>query len=417
MPATFLLHMSMSALVVGPGPGTAPSRRALCTAAAAAASLSLGSHPLAASAAASIEKGAPAFGTAESRTGLLDGIRSAFSEKTGDELAAEYAQNPADVSGVAAALPSACATARNVAIIFHGSGGPDRETADVLARFRAQDVAAGLERELLVFNWLPWFTSNTDRRRSSVAGFLTYGCRIVHIWLQARSHTDAGFLSRAAASARLSASPSPPTGLCARCTLSVLLRGRLPRTRAAAPTCNHSPPTVLVCILAMGMPRPMREAALLPVATSGLLPVATSLLLPVATSVPLRVVTSGPRCALHWPTHLPRGKGRASSRAAAHSSSEGTRYAAPIHWPTRAIAHLLDCSRQSFMCNVNHLFANDLGHVLCHLRTRMPAWPTIGLFDYAVQATSVCFLPAYFFGPPKPYSLPCLPARTLRSTT
>ena len=81
----------------------------------------------------------------------------------GEALALEYARSPADVSGVTSALPPGFAKARDVAIIFHGSGGPDRETADVLARFREQDVAAGLRREVIVFNWMPWFTANTDR--------------------------------------------------------------------------------------------------------------------------------------------------------------------------------------------------------------------------------------------------------------
>ena len=172
---------------------------------AASLSLTFGRPPLAAHAATPIEKGAPAFGTAESRTGLLDGIKSAFSEKTGEELALEYGRSPADVSGVTAALPPAFAKARDVALIFHGSGGPDRETEAVLARFRAQDphphpnpspdpnphanananpianptrtrtrtrthtrtrtqdAAAGLSREVIVFNWMPWFTANTDR--------------------------------------------------------------------------------------------------------------------------------------------------------------------------------------------------------------------------------------------------------------
>lgn len=121
----------------------------------------LGAQPLIANAASPIEKGAPAFGTQESRTGLLDGIKSAFSEKSGDDLLAEYEQSPADISGVA--LPPGFATAKDVAIIFHGSGGPDRETSDVLARFKAQDAAAGLKREVVVFNWMPWFTADTDR--------------------------------------------------------------------------------------------------------------------------------------------------------------------------------------------------------------------------------------------------------------
>jgi len=133
------------------------NRRAALGTAASALSFS----PLRASAATPIGKGAPAFGTEETRTGLLDGIRSALSGKSGDELVRDYARNPVDISSVR--LPPALTKARHVAIIFHGSGGPDRETSDVLARFREQDAAAGLEREVIVFNWMPWFTSDTDR--------------------------------------------------------------------------------------------------------------------------------------------------------------------------------------------------------------------------------------------------------------
>lgn len=117
--------------------------------------------PFAASAATPISQGAPAFGTSESRTGLLDGIKSSFSDKSGEALKRDYERNPVDVSGVS--LPEACMKARDVAIIFHGSGGPDRETSALLDRFRQQDAAAGLKREAIVFNWMPWFTSNTNR--------------------------------------------------------------------------------------------------------------------------------------------------------------------------------------------------------------------------------------------------------------
>lgn len=135
-------------------PGLQLSRRAaLCVACV--------GQPISTQAATPIQKGAPVFGTAESRTGLIDGIKSAFSDKTGEMLAADYAQHPADVSGVG--LPKAFETAMDVAIIFHGSGGPDRETSAVLNRFREQDSIAGLNREVIVFNWMPWFTSNTDR--------------------------------------------------------------------------------------------------------------------------------------------------------------------------------------------------------------------------------------------------------------
>lgn len=163
--AALYAEVCMAALA---GPGPHPGRRAALGSAAASLSLTLGRPPLAAHAAAPIEKGAPAFGTSESRTGLLDGIKSAFSEKTGaarrsahtshgtrhtarvmytpcaplaprgraarlcphhrarlagEELALEYARSPADVSGVTSALPPGFAKARDVAIIFHGSGG------------------------------------------------------------------------------------------------------------------------------------------------------------------------------------------------------------------------------------------------------------------------------------------------------
>ena len=116
MLAALCVEVSMAALVgplVGP-PAPKPGRRAALGSAAASLSLTLalGRPPLAAHAAAPIEKGAPAFGTSESRTGLLDGIKSAFSEKTGEQLAAEYARSPADISGVTAALPPAFAKVR-----------------------------------------------------------------------------------------------------------------------------------------------------------------------------------------------------------------------------------------------------------------------------------------------------------------
>ena len=81
--------------------------------------------------------------------------------ESSDDLAAQYAANPTDISG--AALPAGFEKARDVALILHGSGGPDRETAAVEARFRAQDAAVGLTRAVDTFNWMPWFTSNTDR--------------------------------------------------------------------------------------------------------------------------------------------------------------------------------------------------------------------------------------------------------------
>ena len=78
-----------------------------------------------------------------------------------DDLASRYAQNPADVSGVV--LPSALVGVKDAAIIFHGAGGPDRETRAMEARFAEQDAAAGLARGVATFNWLPWFTTDTQR--------------------------------------------------------------------------------------------------------------------------------------------------------------------------------------------------------------------------------------------------------------
>ena len=95
--------------------------------------------------------GKPLFGTG----GVIDAFLPS------DDLASRYAQNPADVSGVV--LPSALVGVKDAAIIFHGAGGPDRETRAMEARFAEQDAAAGLARGVATFNWLPWFTTDTQR--------------------------------------------------------------------------------------------------------------------------------------------------------------------------------------------------------------------------------------------------------------
>ena len=56
----------------------------------------------------------------------------------------KYFANPVDLSALK--LPDGCAGAKDVFLIFHGRGGPDRETDDLEARVRAQDAAAGLKR-------------------------------------------------------------------------------------------------------------------------------------------------------------------------------------------------------------------------------------------------------------------------------
>ena len=75
-------------------------------------------------------------------------------------LEKKYAQNPTDISR--AQLPASFATAENIALIFHGRGGPDRETDDLKARFLAQDAAVGLDRAVEVYNWEEYL-EGTDR--------------------------------------------------------------------------------------------------------------------------------------------------------------------------------------------------------------------------------------------------------------
>jgi hypothetical protein len=77
------------------------------------------------------------------------------------DLAEQYAANPADLSGLE--LPLGCKGAENVALIFVGSGGPDRETAEMCAALKAQDEASGLKRCVEVINWKPYFTADTSR--------------------------------------------------------------------------------------------------------------------------------------------------------------------------------------------------------------------------------------------------------------
>ena len=82
------------------------------------------------------------------------------------DLAAQYAANPADLSGLS--LPPGCAGATNVFLVFHGRGGPDRETDDLLARVRAQDAAAKFSRTVTLFDWRNYFEN--DAARISFAG-------------------------------------------------------------------------------------------------------------------------------------------------------------------------------------------------------------------------------------------------------
>lgn len=76
------------------------------------------------------------------------------------ELEGKYLASPTDISGIN--LPVAAISATDVVLIFHGRGGPDRETADLKARFVAQDTAAGLQRFVDVIDWQDYI-EGTDR--------------------------------------------------------------------------------------------------------------------------------------------------------------------------------------------------------------------------------------------------------------
>lgn len=95
---------------------------------------------------------------------ILDDIVQKFAK----EEERTYLANQLDTSGVE--LPAACAGAKDVFVIFHGAGGPDRETDDLLERVRTQDAAAGLERVAFVFDWRPWFSTSGRRNLNSYHG-------------------------------------------------------------------------------------------------------------------------------------------------------------------------------------------------------------------------------------------------------
>ena len=94
----------------------------------------------------------PVFGSG----GRLDKVRSGEVD-----LAALYESNPVDLSGLN--LPTGCVGAENAALIFVGSGGPDRETAAMQRALVDQDAISGLQRCVAVINWKPFFTSDTNR--------------------------------------------------------------------------------------------------------------------------------------------------------------------------------------------------------------------------------------------------------------
>jgi len=93
--------------------------------------------------------------------GLVERLRTTGRVGADDDLARAYERRPADLSGVQ--LPPEVFGARDVAVIFHGSGGPDRETSATENALLNSDAAAGFERVVVNFNWMPWFTPDTDR--------------------------------------------------------------------------------------------------------------------------------------------------------------------------------------------------------------------------------------------------------------
>ena len=90
--------------------------------------------------------------------------RDAARASSSDEAA--YAASPADLTGLS--LPPGCAGVSDVFLVFHGAGGPDRETTDLISRVKSQDAAVGFKRTVKLVDWRPWFTQ--DGKRISYTG-------------------------------------------------------------------------------------------------------------------------------------------------------------------------------------------------------------------------------------------------------
>ena len=88
---------------------------------------------------------------------LFDNLIRKYAEE--DER--NYLASPVDVSEIG--LPAGYSGCSDACIIFHGRGGPDRETDDLLARIQSQDVAAEFDRPVAVFDWRPWFSNDASR--------------------------------------------------------------------------------------------------------------------------------------------------------------------------------------------------------------------------------------------------------------
>ena len=89
-------------------------------------------------------------------------------EKIAEEDKKAYEANPIETSGIE--LPEGCQGAKDVFMIFHGAGGPDRETDDLQERVLAQDKASGFERTVCLFDWQPWFSRGQQRNLNSYHG-------------------------------------------------------------------------------------------------------------------------------------------------------------------------------------------------------------------------------------------------------
>ena len=95
---------------------------------------------------------------------LFDGLAKQWA----DDDERTYLAEPLDVSGVT--LPEGCTGASDVFMIFHGAGGPDRETDDLQARVKAQDAAANFDRSVCLVDWRPWFSTGARRNLNSYHG-------------------------------------------------------------------------------------------------------------------------------------------------------------------------------------------------------------------------------------------------------
>ena len=99
---------------------------------------------------------------------IFDEARDTITRRIAANDEALYRANPLDVTGVC--LPEGCANAADIFMVFHGAGGPDRETEDLLQRIKDQDDAVNFERTTFLFDWRPWFSTGSRRNLNSFHG-------------------------------------------------------------------------------------------------------------------------------------------------------------------------------------------------------------------------------------------------------